>query len=281
LPSGTQDKILWADNWLYRQQSDESQNPFISQPKNAYSSSSLEGRLVVLFNSSFDERFSNLGTEMNGWTSQEQAFREVISLLKSRGHKVIFRIHPNTANKSWHELINLVKAIKELQIEIVLPWDEVSTYSLLEKASIVVTWGSTVSLESTAMGIPTFNLGRTYYDSVIDVKLLSPEMIKNGDFKPILPDQSKSRIAIFMTRNWGHELLTSRASVFDQQLALSRGNSLISEVRTNKMKMLVHLLGNRLASKPNILKSLLVSFAKENIARKILSFVLILGVKFY
>jgi hypothetical protein len=88
-------------------------------------------------------------------------------------------------------------------------------------------------------------------------------------------------MAIFMTRNWGHELLISGASVSDQHLPSSGGNSLISDVRTNKMKMLIHLLGNRLASKPNILKSLLVSFVGENVARKILSVVLILGVKFY
>jgi len=63
---------------------------------------------VLLLNSSFDERFSNLGMEMNGWNSQEEAFASVIERLKSLDFKLVFRIHPNTASKSWFELLRLV-----------------------------------------------------------------------------------------------------------------------------------------------------------------------------
>jgi hypothetical protein len=218
---------------------------------------------------------------MNGWNSQEHAFVEVIEALRRINEKMIFRIHPNTANKSWYELISLIAAIKDLQIKIVLPWDEISTYSLLQNASKVVTWGSTVCLESTAMGIPTYNLGRTHYDTIIDVKILTPQMVANNDFEPIQPGQLKSKIAIFMTRNWGYKLPTQNLYTLDDQHSTPTVDLETGGMPAKQVRLLASVVGNGLASKPNDLKTLLISMMGRKIGVKVMNILLVLAVKIY
>lgn len=199
--------ISWGEKWLKTQSQDSRLNPhLIPMSRDAIEKHEREN-LVTIFNSSFDERFSNLGIELNGWQSQEDALLETAKIFHKFGYKSIVRIHPNTINKGWSELMNLVNLLEKSEIPYILPWNRPSTYELLEKSRVVVTWGSTISIESTAREIPTFNLGRTPYDNLIDVNLFTSAhetVITEAELSK--PDREKSLIAAFITRNWGFDL---------------------------------------------------------------------------
>ena len=218
----------WSLDWLKKQSSDVNQNQFLSTKLNAsYNSLSSEKPIAVVFNSSIDERFSNLGVEMNGWESQPQAITQVVSALKDSGFHCIVKVHPNTGNKSWHELAGLVKPLISGGIDFVLPWDQISTYELLKYAQIVVTWGSTVSLEATAMGIPTFNLGRTQFDNLIDVQLICPRNVREIKNKIVAPDPLKTYRAIYLTQNWGYSLANTSNASETKQNSYASGHDLL------------------------------------------------------
>jgi hypothetical protein len=156
--------------------------------------------LCVFFTSSTDERYSNLGIDMNGWNSQEEAIIQTHEVLKRSGFNFLVRIHPNAGWKTWTELRRMTSALKKNGITYVLPWEIPSTYELLQKINLAATWGSTVCIEATALGIPTINLGRTPYDNVIDVMVVNPQNIKTINFREISKPIASKSIRFFNTR---------------------------------------------------------------------------------
>ncbi len=204
-----EDAENWAELWLLDQKQSASKNPFIqfadNQEKLPEKNSDLG--LVPIFTSSIDERFSNLGINLNGWESQNHALSAIAKRIESLGYSAIVRIHPNTGWKSWRELIELITLLKEENLSFILPWEIISSYKLIEKAPFVVTWASTLALESTAQSIPTYNLGFSKHDKLIDVEIISGNML--SDWKPKLdkkPSKVKSLLAIYITRNYGLKL---------------------------------------------------------------------------
>ena len=201
--------ISFADDWLSRQTSDLKQNPFITNENCALEAFEWlnEKPLAVLFTSSIDERFSNLGVELNGWTSQKQATLEIVAKLKKEGFEVLVRIHPNTANKAWWDLINTVQHLESAEISYILPWSAPSSYVLLNEASLVLTWGSTISMEAIARGIPTVVYGRTMHDELSGAVILDPSCLESINFKQIArPNPTLGKIAIYFDKHWGYEV---------------------------------------------------------------------------
>jgi len=228
-PEEIQTAEKWAEAWLEAQAKTTGGNQFF-RGGDPLPDECRTGNFVLLLNSSFDERFSNLGMEMNGWNSQEEAFARVIERLKSLDFNLVFRIHPNTASKSWFELLRLVKLLKGLQVKYILPWTEISTYDLMDKANFIVSWGSTSSLEATAKGIPAVNLGRTQYDNLVDITLWSPTDLSDLPIPKNQPSHSKSKVAIYLTRNWGYVAVTENDGKRNQssELNLNPSNSIRS-----------------------------------------------------
>ena len=222
-PEEIQTAEKWAEAWLEAQAKTTGGNQFFRGGDPLPDECHTEN-FVLLLNSSFDERFSNLGMEMNGWNSQEEAFASVIERLRFLDFKLVFRIHPNTANKSWFELLRLVKLLKDLQVKYIFPWTEISTYDLMDKANFIVSWGSTSSLEATARGIPAVNLGRTQYDNLVDITLWSPKDLSNLPIPKNQPSHSKSKVAIYLTRNWGYVAATENDRKSNQSSALNQSN---------------------------------------------------------
>jgi hypothetical protein len=201
--------ITWAKQWLSEQTSFVKSNPFIIFASRGQFSidRGSEGLIVPLFTSSLDERFSNLGINLNGWESQNQALVATAQRILALGFKPLIRIHPNAGWKSWRELVELVAVLKDSNLDFVLPWDSVSSYELIERAPFVVTWGSTLALESTARSSPTYNLGHSRFDSLIDLEIISGEKI--SEWIPNLDKKvsvEKSLVAIYISRNFGLDL---------------------------------------------------------------------------
>jgi len=149
--------------------------------------------------------------EMNGWKSQAEAFRHSMQIAKEEGFFTILRIHPNYTRKNIRNLSYLLARVQKFSDVIIFPWDAVSTPRLIAKSNVVVTWGSTVSLESTFNGTPTILLGRTTYDNLIDVKICHKDDVKIAFKELTTPSSEKSAIAAFLGKNSGLNLESKEA----------------------------------------------------------------------
>jgi hypothetical protein len=131
---------------------------------------------VAFFSSSLDE-FAELGPQWKEgeWESQWDAFAQTIPLFNRIGYKVILRVHPNLRNKHKSERASANGVLKNFRLEfpyleIVNAASKIDSYKLIESASAVIVWNSTIGLESSLMGIPTACLASCEYDLVVDVE---------------------------------------------------------------------------------------------------------------
>lgn len=215
----------WSKKWLEDQKSSENNKFAIwnksttkSLKHNAVLAPADESKTMSFFNSSLEERFTNLGMEMNGWRNQLQALTSAMKTAKDSNYTTILRFHPNYLRKNSLSFLRLNAVTKRYADKIHLPWDEFSTPRLIESSAVVVTWGSTVSLESTAIGKPTVLLGRTSYDNLIDISLCDPSNVSRMLENLVVPNPSKTEEAIYLAKNLGfpldsqiaHELLYSK-----------------------------------------------------------------------
>ena len=217
----------WGIEWLRRQMGSE-QNRFAiwERPDRIEDSGSLnslfdkEPKIATFFNSSLEERFSNKGMELNGWKNQAEAFRHSMQVAKEEGFFTILRIHPNYTRKNIRNLSYLLARVQKFSDIIIFPWEAVSTPRLIAKSNVVVTWGSTVSLESTFNGTPTIMLGRTTYDNLIDVKICHKDDVTVAFKELTTPSSEKSAIATFLGKNSGLNLESKGAykRVYDKKL---------------------------------------------------------------
>lgn len=219
--------INWGKTWVMEQSRNRKFNPFLLDNKiQDHENSIIQQNVVPIFTSSIDERFSNLSDNLNGWVSQGNAIREVALRLLELNIKPVLRIHPNALWKSWRELVEITEASNGIGIRIILPWDTISSYELINGAPFVVTWGSTLSLEGSAKGIPTVNLSQSRSDKIVKQSILNRQSLKHWNPKKLdepVPDDSF--LAIFLTRNYG--LLLERENWIDnvkkyQRLTLNR-----------------------------------------------------------
>jgi hypothetical protein len=76
------------------------------------------------------------------------------------------RFHPNQAEIA-SDLVSPFKAIEQLpNTRIYYPTDQVNSYSLMEWSDVVVTFGSTITVEACWAGKPVIMLGPSYFDEL-------------------------------------------------------------------------------------------------------------------
>lgn len=121
---------------------------------------------VVIYNSSEDE-FASIGSEWKNplYCNQLDAInRIVVSLEQEPDHRIhiYLRMHPNNKNLSKDELCKWY--VLESSLLTIIPHDSpISTYALLRKADKVLTFGSTVGIESVFWGKPSILAGNSFY----------------------------------------------------------------------------------------------------------------------
>jgi hypothetical protein len=119
---------------------------------------------IVIYNSSEDE-FAAIGDEWKNPIFVDQ-HDEIASIVHSmRGNKrvhIYLRVHPNLKNVKYKQL-DKIYSLHAPNFTIIPPESPISSYALLEKASKVVTFGSTVGVEATYCGIPSILAGQSYY----------------------------------------------------------------------------------------------------------------------
>lgn len=142
---------------------------------------SLSG-CITFFTSSQDE-FWALGPEWSG-VHEDQYDAALDFLASKKPHpvdNVVIRMHPNTLNKSLPYVIRELAKVARfrraapLPVIVVGPLSSVNSYDLARLSSLVMTWNSTIGLESLAMGKEVVCFAPSRWLKYLDQKAFSVE----------------------------------------------------------------------------------------------------------
>lgn len=124
----------------------------------------IEKENIVIFTTSEDE-YSAIGDvwEHKIYINQIDGIRKILDALQynSKFH-VYLRIHPNQkniSNKNADSIINL----KSPQLTVIQADSQISSYTLMQKATKVITFGSTAGIEAAYWGVPSILVGPSLY----------------------------------------------------------------------------------------------------------------------
>jgi hypothetical protein len=121
---------------------------------------------IVIFNSSEDEMKVIEEWNHNYYSSQNEAIHKICSALThDYSIKIYLRVHPNlgaVSNRQTKEL----KGLNLGNLEIIPPTSDIDSYSMMEAADCVLTFGSTVGIEATFFGKPSIMFGRSFYEQL-------------------------------------------------------------------------------------------------------------------
>jgi len=120
---------------------------------------------IVIFNSSEDE-FVSISDEWKNpiYNDQISGVEKILTDLKNPNIDFWVRMHPNLKDvpeferEKWYALKRKYK-----NVHIISPDDNMSTYTLMDKASVVLTFGSSVGIESAFWNKPSILAGISFY----------------------------------------------------------------------------------------------------------------------
>lgn len=166
-------------------------------------SSSGFRKRITIFLSSQDE-FESLGKE---WRSPFPDYAEVVRTVCVDNPDYLFciRFHPNQADMA-SDITTPFKAIESLPNSVIYyPTDTANTYTLIEWSDIVLTFGSTVTIEACWMGKPAIMLGPSFFDQ-LDVSYNPKDMTELQELlrRDLAPKdrQNAARLAGFQERDY-------------------------------------------------------------------------------
>lgn len=122
---------------------------------------------IVIFNSSEDEFISCTDDWKNKlYMNQYNAIRRICrELAQFPDVRVYLRCHPNLKGASQAEKQEL-ESMKQEHLVFIAPESSISTYALLDNASVVLTFNSTVGIEATYWDKPSILAGPSLYDQL-------------------------------------------------------------------------------------------------------------------
>jgi hypothetical protein len=192
--------------WLKRQESDISQNPFIRTSATGYQPLAEGGKLATIFTSSLDEEIA-----CPGWgdddirTLMERTVR-LGKKLMSEGFVPVVVIHPNTGNKTWHDLSLMYKTFTEEGISFIAPWAQVSSYQLARQSEVIATWRSTIGLEMIAKSFSINLLSESQYDLLLNPCRIGDNRISYCAVGDRTPDSNLANLIIYYYSHHGYRL---------------------------------------------------------------------------
>lgn len=236
--------------------------------------------VFTIFTSSLSEYDFIIQGQEKSW-SQYDALEKVVKKILGdfKEAKIIVRIHPNQRNYSWHDLVNLNRVLTRLPVEVVYPWSEISSYSLLDLSDYVVVWNSTIGLEAVYWGKKTLCLANSYYNLIVDMPLLTPENISTFEFQTAIyphPDRALEGLRVML---YNGEEFKSDSGIESDLIAL-RTQSPKSSRCLKTWNLTLHLSylfdGKYFGScaRPVLIERVLLKFFTPKIAHEILNSIL-------
>jgi len=157
-----------------------------------------EGKENIVLYTSSDDEFAALGEDFNNPLFKDQ-FAGIHFLVELIGKKFpekkfYIRMHPNLYGLQF----DYVQSIRDLNgkypnIFLIYPEDKIDSYALMDKASKIITFGSTIGLEATFYQKPSILLGKSFfYYSDVTYTLKSKDEIESLLRKPLI---AKSKIS--------------------------------------------------------------------------------------
>ena len=128
----------------------------------------LQKTNIAVFNSSEDEMVSIEGWQNPLYKNQNDAIYKILNEFKDMSSiRFFLRIHPNLSNVNNSQTRFLEGDFSEFKnLEIIPAESPVSTYTLIDKCDLIITFGSTVGIEAVYHNKPSILLGRAIYEDL-------------------------------------------------------------------------------------------------------------------
>ncbi len=121
---------------------------------------------IVIFNSSEDEMKTIIEWQTDLYNHQNEVIEKILRATNGNDHiKVYVRIHPNLAEVDNLQVREL-SALKFPHLTLIPAADPVDSYALMSAASVVLTFGSSIGIESTYWGKPSILYGHSFYEGL-------------------------------------------------------------------------------------------------------------------
>ncbi len=129
--------------------------------------SSSDSQIAVYFSSSGDE-ISELDLDWSEYfCGQPEALLAVSRACKTAGYRLVVRSHPHKRLKPQQDLLDWLIAVEAAAPDVHLdPDSPVDSYTLMNQADVVITYGSTTGVEAGYHGRPVVVMGPSAYDEL-------------------------------------------------------------------------------------------------------------------
>ena len=118
---------------------------------------------IAIFNSSEDEMKVIKDWVFPQYKDQNEALKKIVDNFKGRTDMHLYlRVHPNLINVENSQIEEL-KAISSDNFTIIFPDESVNSYALIHACDKVVSFGSTVGIESSYLNKPSILFGNSFY----------------------------------------------------------------------------------------------------------------------
>jgi hypothetical protein len=156
-----------GSNWMSNRKTGVSQN-FTSKMSSRYNSESNKRRKIIVFFHSSEDELVTTNLSKSPWVSQFHAIKVLKEIvLRNNEWKLVVRVHPNLSTKSIREIRKWSSFADDISMESVevIPYNSrVNSYDLLDQASIVVTFGSTIGVEAVLAGKISLLMSNAFHE---------------------------------------------------------------------------------------------------------------------
>jgi hypothetical protein len=203
-------------------------------------------RSALICTSSLNE-YSLYSDHSNNVNQCEMIRMSVVKLIME-GYKVTVRVHPNEMKNNWTDLMKLNRYLRGLNVTVIQPWNRISTYLLVERADLVVTWDSTIGLEASYMGKPVYVMNESFYSVIAKTPKITRNLLNHSNpiFLPYQQNIGKVLLAAYLNLAYGYSLQKNAKEIVQLQ-SLQRNYSFIQDKIDNMVssyqKSLIYQLG--------------------------------------
>jgi hypothetical protein len=209
------------------------------------------GRLISIFTSSDDE-FSSISREWDHpvFQNQLESIERLINVINdvSSDAKVVIRMHPNLRgvnNPTVQKYYELVKS----NVVVVAPDHPMSSYELLDVSDVVITFGSSIGVESTYWRKPVICLARTLWED-LDCEYYPANWSEVTDL--LVSDELPPKSAIGPLRWFAFCLLRGKLPVYFDERAKKFNDKPMFMMRSNFEAKLASKLGEGVTTCSNL-----------------------------